>query len=150
MSSVNRHRPPHHSRLMISPWPKVGKRNYGSGHLHDITGSSLQRRPMLGTARRGDLFLEMREQARRSYRFLVVAYAVMLEHVHRLRGEPERGTPSTILQVVKQRFAHRLLRELRKRALPAQKRPCPSQTGPRTTNYQLRTPDDYQLLTTSY
>jgi putative transposase len=87
------------------------KRYYGSGHLHYITFSCFQRRPVLGSARRRDLCLEMLEQTRRSYRFVVVAYVVMPEQVHLLIDEPERGTPSTVLQVVKQRFAHRLLRE---------------------------------------
>jgi len=29
----------------------------------------------------------------------------MPEHIHLLIGEPERGTPSTVMQVLKQRFA---------------------------------------------
>ena len=39
----------------------------------------------------------------------------MPEHVHLLIGEPEKGTPATIMQVVKQRFARQVLREIRKR-----------------------------------
>jgi len=37
----------------------------------------------------------------------------MPEHVHLLVSEPERGTPSTVMQVVKQRYARRVLREQR-------------------------------------
>ena len=33
----------------------------------------------------------------------------MPEHIHLLLSEPERGTPSTVMQVVKQRFARRVL-----------------------------------------
>ena len=38
-----------------------------------------------------DLFLEVMEQVRRRYRFVVVGYVVMPEHVHLLFSEPERG-----------------------------------------------------------
>jgi putative transposase len=44
----------------------------------------------------------------------------MPEHVHLLMSEPERGSPSTVMQVVKQSFARRLLRLYRKRADPRQ------------------------------
>src|SRR5215813_13402918 len=44
----------------------------------------------------------------------------MPEHYHVLIGEPERGTPSTVMQVVKQRFAGRVLRECRRRKRPSQ------------------------------
>ena len=36
----------------------------------------------------------------------------MPEHIHLLITEPERGTPSTVMQVLKQRFARQVLREL--------------------------------------
>ena len=36
-------------------------------------------------------------------RFVVVGYVVMPEHVHLLISEAEEGTPSTVMQVVKQR-----------------------------------------------
>src|ERR1700677_2554299 len=37
----------------------------------------------------------------------------MPNHIHLLISEPERGTPSTVMQVVKQRFARRVLNALR-------------------------------------
>jgi len=40
---------------------------------------------------------------------VVMGYVVMPEHVHMLIGEPERGTVATVLQVLKQRTARRLL-----------------------------------------
>jgi putative transposase len=58
------------------------KRYYGAGYLHFITFSCYQRRPILGTARRRDLFLEILEQVRRSYKFVIIGYVVMPEHVH--------------------------------------------------------------------
>jgi len=38
----------------------------------------------------------------------------MPEHVHLLIGEPEKGTPSTVMQVLKQRFANSVLRARRR------------------------------------
>jgi putative transposase len=66
------------------------------------------------------LFLQLLEQTRQRYGFVVIGYGVMPEHFHVLIGEPEKGTPSTVLQVVKQRFAKRVLRAQRKRECRAQ------------------------------
>ena len=90
-------------------------RCYGCGYLHFITFSCYRRLSVLGTAARRDLFLSILEQVRRRYRFVVVGYVVMPEHVHLLLSEPERDTPSTVMQVVKQRFARRVLREQRRK-----------------------------------
>jgi putative transposase len=67
-----------------------------------------------------DRFLEILEQTRRRYRFVVVGYVVMPEHVHLLLTEPEVGSPSTVMQVVKQRTAKSLLPR-RKRRDPRQR-----------------------------
>ena len=105
-------------------------RRYRTGHLHFITFSCYHRRPLLGTARRRNLFLEIFEQVRARYSFVVVGYVVMPEHVHLLISEPERGTQSTVMQVLKQRFARRVLTELRRRRgppfVPVQLRGAPS------------------------
>jgi putative transposase len=85
------------------PWGL--KRYHGTGHLHFITCSCYHRLPLLGKPGRRTLFLELLEQTRQRYDFVVVGYVVMPEHFHILIGEPEKGTPSTVLQVVKQRFA---------------------------------------------
>jgi len=44
--------------------PKLLHRYYGSGHFHFITSSCYHRRPLLGTARRRDLFLKILEEVR--------------------------------------------------------------------------------------
>ena len=75
---------------------------------------------MLGTAARRSLFLEILEQVRRRYGFVVVGYVVIPEHFHLLISEPEKGMPSTVMQVLKQRFARQLLQRLRGRGDPAQ------------------------------
>ena len=73
-------------------------RYYGSGDLHFITCSCYARRPLLGTARRRDLFLHVLEQVRRRYQFVVVGYVVMPEHIHLLLSEPQVKTLSTVMQ----------------------------------------------------
>ena len=93
--------------------PRRLKRCYGADYLHFITFSCRQRRPLLGSPARRDLFLEILEQVRCSYGFVVVAYVVMPEHVHLLISEPRKGNPSVVMQVLKQRFAHRVLAALR-------------------------------------
>jgi len=96
--------------------PKGLKRYYGDGHLHFLTCSCYHRQPWLGGARGRDLFLQILEDVRQRYRFVVVGYVVMPDHIHLLINEPERGTPSTVMHVLKQRYARRLLRKKRRQA----------------------------------
>jgi putative transposase len=84
-------------------------RTYGAHHLHFITCSCYRRLPFLRAARSCDCLLSILEQTRERYRFVVVGYVVMLEHVHLLITEPEVGTPSTVMQALKQRTARALL-----------------------------------------
>jgi putative transposase len=95
--------------------PRGLHRTYGAHHLHFITCSCYRRLPFLATARGRDCFLSILEQTRQRYRFVVVGYVVMPEHVHLLLTEPDVGTPSTVMQVLKQRTARALLPE-KKRA----------------------------------
>jgi len=95
-------------------------RYYGNGDLHFITCSCYRRQPLLGTARRRDLFLRVLEQVRRRYQFVVVGYVVMPEHIHLLISEPQERTPSTVMQALKLGFARRVLAQLRRRCDPAQ------------------------------
>ena len=94
------------------------KRYYNAKHLHFLTCSCYHRLPFLGTAHRRDLFLRILEQTRRRYRFTVVGYVVMPEHIHLLISEPETGDPSVVMKVIKQRFARAVLHKLR--SSPAQ------------------------------
>ena len=98
--------------------PSRLKRYYGDDHLHFLTCTCYHRQKWLGEPKRRDLFLHILEEARQRYGFVVVGYVVMPEHIHLLISEPEHGTPSTVMQVVKQRFARRVLR--RKRASSTQ------------------------------
>jgi putative transposase len=89
-------------------------RYYGTGYSHFITTSCYQRWPLLGSAENRDLFLQVLEQVRQRYRFVVAEYVVMPEHIHLLIGEPQRGDPSLVMKAVKQGFARRLLSRLRR------------------------------------
>ncbi len=104
--------------MLPIPWdfmPAGLHRTYGAHHLHSITCSCSRRLPFLGTARSRDCFLTILEEARQPYRFVVVGYVVMPEHFHLLITEPDVGTPSTVMQVLKQRTAHALLPKRRRR-----------------------------------
>ena len=90
--------------------PKGLKRYYGHDYLHFLTCSCYHRQLWLNEPRRRDLFLQILEEVRQRYRFVVVGYVVMPDHIHLLISEPERGTPSTVMQVMKQRFARQVLR----------------------------------------
>jgi putative transposase len=93
--------------------PSNLKRYFGAGDFHFITCSCQRRRPLLGSARRRDLFLAILEQTRQSYGFVVLGYVVMPEHFHLLISEPERADPSVVMKVLKQRFAQQVLRRVR-------------------------------------
>ena len=108
--------------------PKGLRRYYGSGDLHFITCSCYQRRPWLDTGERRDLFLNILEDVRKEHRFVVLGYVVMPEHFHLLMSEPQVGTPSTVMQSVKQRFAQRVVPRRRQRHL-AGTRPLQSTQG---------------------
>ena len=63
---------------------------------------------LLGTARARNLFVKELCRVRREYGFLLVGYVVMPNHVHLLMSEPKKGTPSTVLQMLKQRVSRKM------------------------------------------
>ena len=95
--------------------PSRRKRYYGNGDLHFITFSCYRRTQML-SARRRDLFLRQLESLRKQYRFVVVGYVVMPEHVHLLVSEPERRDLSVVIKSLKQAVARRVLAGMRRRS----------------------------------
>jgi putative transposase len=99
--------------------PKGLKRYYGHEYLHFLTCSCYHRQPWLASAHRRDLFLQILEEVRQRYGFVVVGYVAMPDHIHLLISEPERGTQSTVMQVLKQRYARRVLAKKKTRN-PAQ------------------------------
>ena len=104
--------------MLPIPWPVMPSglhRTYGARHLHFITCSCYQRLAFRGSARARDRLLAILEQARQRYRFVVIGYVVMPEHLHLLLTEPEVGNPSTVMQVLKQRTARALLPRRKRR-----------------------------------
>ena len=69
--------------------------------------------PWLASPQRRDLFLAVLEEVRQRYRFVVVGYVAMPDHIHLLISEPEKGDPSRVMQAIKQGFSRRVLKSLR-------------------------------------
>jgi len=93
--------------------PSGLERYYGRGDLHFITFSCYRRLPFLGSSGARNLFVRELARVRREYGFLLLGYVVMPEHVHLLLSEPRRGTPSTVLQMLKQRVSHKMRKKRR-------------------------------------
>ena len=79
-------------------------RFYGGNDLHFLTFSCNGRRPLFKNEQRRDLFLQILERVRRRYRFVVLGYVVMPEHVHLLVNEPQRENLSIAIQALKLGF----------------------------------------------
>jgi putative transposase len=90
------------------------RRRYGLGQLHFITCSCYRRAPLMGTERARHLFLKILDEVRERYDFALIGYVVMPEHIHMLISEPNVGTPSTVMQVLKQRVSRALHRRRRR------------------------------------
>jgi putative transposase len=91
-------------------------RFYGCGQLHFITFSCYRRLRLLGSVRARNVFVKIPGESRDRYGFSLVGYVVMPEHVHMLIGEPRRGDPSLVIQVLKQRVSRQLRRKRRRAA----------------------------------
>ena len=76
-------------------------RFYGGNDLHFLTFSCYRRRPLFRNQAHCDLFLKILDRVRRRYRFVVVGYVVMPEHVHLLVSEPQREMLSIAIQALK-------------------------------------------------
>ncbi len=60
------------------------ERLHGGHDLHFLTFRCYHRQPLLGSARRRDLFLKVLQQVPQRYQWVVIGYVVMPEHVHLL------------------------------------------------------------------
>jgi putative transposase len=94
--------------------PNGLQRFYGGHDLHFITCSCYRRKPQLHTAKRRDLLLNILEETRLKYKFVVHGYVVMPEHIHLLITEPEIADPSVVMKVLKERFSRRVNRKRNK------------------------------------
>jgi putative transposase len=68
---------------------------------------------LLRSVRARNTFVQILRETRDRYGFSLVGYVVMPEHIHLLISEPSRGTPSTVIQVLKQLLSRRLRRRNR-------------------------------------
>ncbi|HEV2697150.1 MAG TPA: transposase [Terriglobales bacterium] len=91
------------------------ERFYGGGDLHFITSSCYRRQPLLGSSCYRDLFVQVLEQVRQRYQFVIVGYVVMPEHFHLLISEPEKANPSVVIQALKLGVVRRIIAARRRR-----------------------------------
>ena len=84
---------PHASvlRVGVLVMPIGLKRHYGRGDLHFLTFSCYRRLPLLKTMRARHLFVQALGKIRERYKFLLVGYVVMPNHVHLLISERQRS-----------------------------------------------------------
>jgi putative transposase len=68
--------------------PSQLKRIYDTADLHFVTFSCYHRQQNLSLPLNRDLFLSVIEQVRLRYRFDIIGYVVMPEHVHLLLRSP--------------------------------------------------------------
>jgi putative transposase len=83
------------------------KRHQKTGHLHFITFSCHRREANLGTPAARNLFENALERTRGHYRWEIIGYVVMPEHVHLLVSEPDGEILATALQALKLSVARR-------------------------------------------
>src|SRR5262245_56019677 len=96
--------------------PKGLRRFHHTGDWHFITCSCYRREKFLDSLRRWDLLLDILEQVRAKYDFVVAGYVAMTEHFHLLIGEPRVGKLSLAMPVLKQRVSLRCRGKKRKNA----------------------------------
>jgi len=88
------------------PW---GLKRFQQAHCsHFITFSCYRRASLLATPEARRTFEHTLERVRQWYGIYVTGYVVMLEHVHLLISEPERGQLSVAIQMLKQNTARQL------------------------------------------
>jgi putative transposase len=79
-----------------------------TGDLHFLTFSCYRREPNLGTPQSRNRCQRSLEETRKHYKFSVLGYVVMPEHIHLLVTEPERESLATAMQA----FKHSVSRHL--------------------------------------
>jgi putative transposase len=93
---------------MDAAMPRNLKRYTGYGHLHFITSSCYQRRHFLHSVRSKNLAARILGEVRDRYKFALVGYVLMPDHIHLLISEPPDCTPAKVIQVFKQRVSRKL------------------------------------------
>jgi putative transposase len=71
---------------------------------------------VLQTVRARNLFVKMLGEVRQRFDFLLVGYVLIPDHVHLLISEPSKGTPSKVVQVLKQRVSRAMRGKKRRKS----------------------------------
>ena len=79
-----------------------------------------RRLPLFASVHAKNLLVKILGEVRDRHEFALAGYVVMPNHIHLLIGEPARGTPSTVMQVLKQRVSRQIRRKSSKK-VPSQK-----------------------------
>ena len=79
-----------------------------TGDLHFLTFSCYRREPNFHTPQSRNRCQRSLEETRKHYKFNVLGYVVMPEHIHLLVTEPERESLATAMQAFKQSVSRHL------------------------------------------
>ncbi len=93
---------------ILSSCPQDSAGTNKRGNCTSLTFSCYRRRAKFAAAPLRAVFERALEQTRRSYRFGVLGYVVMPEHVHLLVSEPDSARLSTAIQALKQSVSRSL------------------------------------------
>jgi putative transposase len=88
------------------PWDL--RRFQNTGDLHFLTFSCYRRQPNLDTPQSRNRCQRSLEETRKHYKFNVLGYVIMPEHMHLLVTEPERESLAAAMQAFKQSVARHL------------------------------------------
>ncbi len=102
----------------LPPMPRNLKRIIDRGDLHFITFTCYQRRKFLASVRNKNVTAQILGEVRSRFKFLLVGYVFMPDHVHLLISEPPGSSSAKAMQVFKQRVSRKL--RGRKRSKSAQ------------------------------
>jgi REP element-mobilizing transposase RayT len=86
---------------------KGQRRVYGKGELHFITSICYRQQPKLGEEKHRELFLQLLEQASRTFGFEVRGVVVLADRFHLLMTEPARDTADHAIEMLRHRYGRR-------------------------------------------
>jgi putative transposase len=124
--------------------PATLNRYYGSGELHFITCTCYHRLPLLFSPHSRTVFVNILGEVRDRLAFRLFGYVVMPNHFHLLISEPPNATPSTVMQILKQRSSH-LLRTTEKGVPDAQPAPAFSERDSSPPQFWQRRFHDFNV-----
>jgi REP-associated tyrosine transposase len=84
------------------------RRITGRNDLHFITFTCYQRRKFLASASSKNIVIQILGEVRAGFKFALIGYVVMPDHIHLLISEPPGSTPAKVMQVFKQRVSRKL------------------------------------------